>query len=144
MRELPADLAVLDGLLASAFHEFPVGVLAGDLVALELEQVAAPDLDPVALGGRPGEQPLRAAPVAADPVTVLAVVDVGEAGEPACQPRAYLLPSLEPPAPGMRDAGSSRTGSSAKKLITASRSWALKASTSRWSVSTVTLPVPVI
>jgi hypothetical protein len=55
----------------SAFHDLPVGVLAGDLVALELEQVAALDLDPVVLGGRPGEQPLRAAPVAADPGTVL-------------------------------------------------------------------------
>jgi hypothetical protein len=29
-----------------------------------------------------------------------------------------------------------------KKLITASRSWALKASTNRWSVSMVALPVP--
>jgi len=29
-----------------------------------------------------------------------------------------------------------------KKLITASRSWALKASTTRWSVSTVALPLP--
>jgi hypothetical protein len=55
----------------SALHELPVGVLAGDLVAPELEQVAASDLDPVPLGSRPGEQPLRAAPVAADPVPVI-------------------------------------------------------------------------
>ena len=55
----------------------------GDLVALDLEQVAASDLDPIPLGGRTGEQPLRAAPVAADPVTVLAIVDVGAASEAA-------------------------------------------------------------
>src|SRR4029450_3218549 len=37
--------------------------------------------------------------------------------------------------------GISRTQSSVKKLITASRSWALKASSRRRRVSTVTLPV---
>jgi hypothetical protein len=40
--------------------------------------------------------------------------------------------------------GISSTGSSTKKLITASRSWALKASSNRCSVSTVALPVPII
>jgi hypothetical protein len=71
-------------------------------------------------------------------VTVLAVVDVGDAGEAAGQPRAHLLPH------GCGPRGNSRTGSSLEKLMTASTSWALKASTRRWSVSTVTLPVPVI
>src|SRR6266498_4856090 len=129
---------------ASPLHELPVGVLPGDLVAPEREQVAASYLDPIPLGSRPGEQPLRAAPVAADPVTVVAVVDVGEAGESACQPRAHLLPpcNLRPHGCGPR--GISRTGSSTQKLITASRSWALKASTNRWSVSMVALPMPVI
>jgi hypothetical protein len=80
----------------------------------------------------------------ASSVTVLAVLDVGDAGEAAGQPRAHLLPpwNLRPHGCGPR--GSSRTGSSVKKLMTASTSWALKASTRRWRVSTVTLPVPVI
>jgi hypothetical protein len=46
---------------ASALDELPVGVLADDLVARELEQVAASDLDPVPLGVVPvsshSEQP---------------------------------------------------------------------------------------
>jgi hypothetical protein len=37
----------------------------------------------------------------------------------------------------------SRTASSVKKRMIASRSWALKAASRRWSVSMVALPVPV-
>jgi len=35
----------------SPFDALPVGVLSGDLVVLELEQVAAADLEPLPLGG---------------------------------------------------------------------------------------------
>ena len=121
---------------------FQYGVLPGDLVALELPQVATAHLDPHPLDGRPGQQPLRAAPVAADPVPVVAVVDVGDAGEAGCQPGTHLLRPRNLCPHGCGPRGISRTGSSAKKPITASRSWALKASATPCSVSTVALPVP--
>jgi hypothetical protein len=44
---------------SGALHKLPVGVLPGDLAVTELEKVAAAYLDPLALGGRPGQLPLR-------------------------------------------------------------------------------------
>src|SRR4029453_5224780 len=86
----------------SPVPQLPVGVLAGDLVTPELEQVAAAHHDRLPLGGRPGQQPLRAAPVAADPVAVVALVAVGDAGEATRQSRSHGLPALEPPPPRLR------------------------------------------
>jgi hypothetical protein len=40
-------MVAVDIIATSPLHELPVGILPGDLVVLELEQVAAADLEPL-------------------------------------------------------------------------------------------------
>src|ERR1700754_2521764 len=84
--------------------DLPVRVLANDLAVRELEQVAAADLDPLAVRARAGQEPLRAAAVAGEPVARVAVVDVRDAGEAAGETLTHALPPFEPAAPRLRPA----------------------------------------
>ena len=52
----------------ASLDELPVGVLADDLAVAKRPQIAAADGDSLAVDRRPGQRPLRHAPVAADPV----------------------------------------------------------------------------
>jgi hypothetical protein len=58
-----------------------IGVFANELVAPELEQVAALRLDLLALRARTGQEPFGAAMIAGEPVAVVAVVNVGDTSE---------------------------------------------------------------
>jgi tetratricopeptide (TPR) repeat protein len=88
----------------SSLDDLPVRILPRDLVAAELEQVAAADLDPLSRGGRTREEPFGATSLAADPVAVVAPVHVGDACEPARESIANALPPFEPPPARIRSA----------------------------------------
>ncbi len=59
--------------------DLPVRVLLDDLVAAEFEQVDASDADLLACLRRAGEQPCRHAMISEHPVSVVPVVNVGDA-----------------------------------------------------------------
>jgi hypothetical protein len=76
-----------------------------------LPSLAPADLDGLPCSLRATERPLGHGAVTADPVAVVAVVDVGNAVEPRLDPFPDLLPAYQP-----------------KKDMIASTSWALNAS----------------
>src|SRR5579872_864041 len=88
----------------SRLHDLPEGILAHDLVAAERPQIAAANLQPLTLDRRPGQHPFGRAAVAGDEMLVLAVVDVGDAGEAGAEPLADLRLAHEPTAPRIRTA----------------------------------------
>src|SRR5215470_2436602 len=88
-----------EGLAGPAFE---VGVLHRDLVAPEGEDVAARDLDLLAVGGGSGEEPLGEPTVARDEVSRVAEVRVGEALEHAREPLAHSVLPHEALAPWIR------------------------------------------
>jgi hypothetical protein len=100
---------------ARSVDDLPEGILAADLPVDELEQVASAHLNGLACPLRPAKRPLRDAAVTADPVGVVAVVDVRNPVEPGLDPFPNLrLPtSRRPPGPGPR--GMSRTQSSVRR-----------------------------
>src|SRR5215467_7017638 len=79
-----------------------VGVLHRDLVAPEGEDVAARDLDLLAVGGGSGEEPLGEPTVARDEVSRVAEVHVGEALEHAREALAHSVLPHEALAPRVR------------------------------------------
>src|SRR4051812_2110611 len=80
-----------------SLHDLPERVLPADPAAGELEEVAPADLDRLAGPLRAADRPLRDAAVPADPVAVVAVVDIGDAVEARLDPRPDLIATHQPP-----------------------------------------------
>jgi integrase-like protein len=87
---------------AGALDDLPIGVLADDLAASELEQVTTTNRNRLPLRRCPGQEPLRPAALSGYPMAVVAVVDIGNTSKPASKPLPNLVPPLEPSSPWFR------------------------------------------
>src|SRR3954451_6704320 len=92
-RETGASVSGPSGRRALSVDDLPEGVLTADLAVGELEEVAAADFD--GLPGRLGtaDRPFGHAAVAARPMAVILVPDVGNPVEPRLDPRPDLVPA---------------------------------------------------
>src|SRR4029079_2851191 len=89
----------------TSIDHLPEGVLAADLVAVELEQVAAAHLDGLTVQLSAANRPLGYAAVTARPVALVAVADVRDPIEPRLDPFSDLLLTDQVAPSGRRPAG---------------------------------------
>ena len=81
----------------AAVDDLPEGILPSDLPVRELEQVTPAHLDGLARSLSPANRPLGDAAVTAEPVGVVAVVDVRNPVEPGLNPLPNLLLAHQAP-----------------------------------------------